>query len=266
MAANRSGRGNTNGSVLGTRGTRGTQEIVEAQREGYEALADNFAAFGQQGMEFAEGGLEVLKLQENSAKATQEWFANGVRLLELQQRNARFVRNWFSGVVGLLQEQAERNQRTAEVFAESARKQREGFRKLTEDWSGAYREFFSYSPFSPYSYMREGFKAAEQVSRQGLEATQQATRQGLRVAEEAAEQTGRAIEQAEEVTRQAELRAIVAGALKTTDYEKLSVDEVSAKLDDLSVSELEKVREYEKRGHDRQSLVGQIDQKIRANS
>ena len=266
MAANRPGRGNTNGSMRGTRGTRGTQEIVEAQREGYEALADNFAAFGRQGMEFAEGGLEVLRLQENSAKATQEWLASGVRLLELQQRNARFVRNWFSGGVGFLREQTGRNQRTAEVFAESAHKQQEGFGKLTEDWTGAYRELFSYSPFSPYFYMREGLKAAEQVSRQGLQVTEQATRQGLRVAEEAAEQTGRAIEQAEEVTRQAELRAIVAGALKTTDYDKLSVDEVSAKLDELSVWELEKVREYEKRGHNRQTLVGQIDQKIRANS
>ena len=90
--------------------------------------------------------------------------------------------------------------------------------------------------------------------------------QGLRVAEEAAEQTERAIQQAEEATHQAELQAVVAGALKTADYEQLSVEEISSKLDDLSVRELEKVREYEKRGHNRQTLVGQIDQKIRANS
>ena len=270
MVTSRSNRGNTNGSAAGM---RGTQEIAEAQREGYEALAENFEAFGQRGMKFAEEGLEVLRLQEQSVRAVQEWWTSGVRLLELQQRNARFAQNWFSGGVGLLQEQTERNQRTAEVFAQSVQKQQEGFRKLGEDLAGAYRDFFSYSPFSPFSYMsyaqsyaQEGLKAAEQVSRQGLEATQQATEQGLRVAEEAAEQTGRAIQQAEEATHQAELRAVVMGALKTADYEQLSVDEVSAKLDDLSVRELEKVREYEKRGHNRQTLVGQIDQKIRAKS
>ena len=273
MVTSRSSRGNTNGSTAGMRGRRGTQEIAEAQSERYEALAENFEAFGRQGMKFAEEGLEVLRLQESSVRAVQEWWTNGVRLLELQQRNARFVQNFFSGGVGLLQEQTERNQRTVEVFVESAQKQQEGFRKLGEDLTGAYRDFFSYSPFSPFSYItyaqsyaQEGLKAAEQVSRQGLEATQQATRQGLRVAEEAAEQTERAIQQAEEATHQAELQAVVAGALKTADYEKLSVDEVSTKLDDLSVWELEKVREYEKRGHNRQTLVGQIDQKIRANS
>lgn len=272
MATNRP-KGNTNGSARSMPGIRGTQEIAEAQRERYEALAENFASSGQQGVKFAEEGLEVLRLQESSVRATQEWWSNGVKLLELQQRNARFVQNWFSVGIGLVQEQTERNRRTAEVFAESAQKQQEGFRKLTEDWNGAYRDFFSYSPFSPFSYMshaqsyaQEGLKAAEEVSRQGLEATQQATRQGLRVAEEAAEQTERAIEQAEEATRQAELRAVVVGALKTGDYDVLSVEEVSSKLDDLSVSELEKVREYEKHSHDRQTLVGQINQKIRAKS
>ncbi len=266
MANRLTSKANTNGAM------RATQEIAEAQREGYEALAENFAAFGQQGMKFAEEGLEGLRLQEQNARAVQEWFANGVRLLELQQRNARFAQSFFSGGIRVLQEQMERNQHTVEVFAESAQKQQEGFRKLTESWAGAYRNFF-YSPFSPFSYvsnaqsyMQQGLKAAEQVTRQGLEATQQATEQGLRVAEEAAEQTGRAIQQAEEATHQAELQAVVTGALKTADYEQLSVDEVSSKLDNLSVWELEKVREYEKRGHNRQTLVGQIDQKIRANS
>ena len=269
-------KGDTNGSagnMPGVPGTRGTQEIAEAQRERYEALAENFASSGQQGLEFAEEGLEVLRLQESGVRATQEWLSNGVKLLELQQRNARFVQNWFGAGIGILREQTERNRRTAEIFANSAQKQQEGLRKLAEDWAGAYQDFFSYSPFSPLSYMsqarsyaQEGLKAAEQVGREGLEVTRQASRQGLRVAEEAAEQTGRAIEQAEEATHQAELQAVVVGALKTKDYEKLSVEEVSSKLDELSVSELEKVREYEKQGHDRQTLVGQIDQKIRAKS
>lgn len=243
-------KGDTNGSsgnMPGMPGMRGTREIAEAQRESYEALAENFASSGRRGLEFSEEGLEVLRLQESGVRATQEWLSNGVRLLELQQRNARFVRNWFSGGIGILREQTEHNRRTTEIFANSAQKQQEGLWKLTEDWTGAYRDFFSHSPFSPFSYMSH----AQSYAQEGLKA---------------AEQTGRAIEQAEEATHQAELRAVVVGALKTKDYEKLSVEEVSSKLDELSVSELEKVREYEKHGHDRQTLVGQIDQKIRAKS
>lgn len=246
----------TNGTV------RGTREIAEAQRDRYEALADNFAALQRRGVKFAEDGIEVLKLQESNAKAAQKWWADGMRLLELQQRNVRFVQNWLTGGVGFLQEQTEHNRRTAEVFVESVQKQQEGFRKLTEGWIGAYQDFF----FSPFTYAQESLRAAERATRQGLETTQKATREGLRLAEESAEQTEEAIEQAEKAIREVELRAVVHGALKTADYEKLSVEDVSKKLDGLTVEEIKQVREYEKRSHNRQTLIDQIDQKIRAKS
>ena len=56
------------------------------------------------------------------------------------------------------------------------------------------------------------------------------------------------------------------GALKTADYEGLTVDEISGRLDDLSVRQLEQVREYEKENKNRQSLIEQIDRKIRAKN
>ena len=69
-----------------------------------------------------------------------------------------------------------------------------------------------------------------------------------------------------EATREAELRASVDGALQTDNYEGLTVAEITEKLDDLSVDELKKLRELEKRTKDRESLVERIDSKIRANS
>ena len=39
-------------------------EVAGAQSNSYEALADNFAAFHRHNMEFAQGGLEFLRLQE----------------------------------------------------------------------------------------------------------------------------------------------------------------------------------------------------------
>jgi hypothetical protein len=251
---------------------RTTREMAQAQREAYEALSENFAAAQRRGIGLANGGLEFTKLQEDNARAAQEWLANGVKLLRLQQRNAEFVGGWAGDAVEALREQAEHNARTAEAFARGLSKQQEGFRALTQQWTGAYRDFFS-----PFSYARqgmrifqratqEGLEATQQVAQQGLQATEQVTQQGLRVAEEAAGQTDKVLRQTEEATRQAELRTAVLGALRTEDYDGLTVADISERLDGLSAEQLKKVREFEKQNKDRETLVGQIDRKIRANN
>jgi hypothetical protein len=244
---------------------RTTREVTEAQRDSYEALAENLAASQRRTVGLAQDGLEFMKLQEDNARAAQEWFANGVRLLQLQQRNTEFVQDWTSDAVEALREQTEHNVRTAETFARSARKQQEGFRALTQQWGDAYRDFFS-----PFSYAQEGLKTAQRATQQVLEVTQQGAQQGLRVVEEATEQateqTEEVLRRTEKATREAELRAAVFGALKTEDYDGLTVDEISKRLDGLSAEELKEVREFEKRNKDRETLIEQIDRKIRAKS
>ena len=251
---------------------RTARQMAEAQRDSYEALAENLATAQRRTIGLAEGGLAFMRLQEENARAAREWFASGVRLLQLQQRNAQFVQGWTGDAAEAVREQAEQNVRTAQAFSRTISKQQEGLRELTRAWAGAYRGFFS-----PFAYVQEGVKTlqratqqgletTEQVAKQGLEATEQATRQGLRVAEEATEQTDQVLRQAERVTREAELRIAVLGALKTADYEGLTVDEISGRLDDLSVRQLEQVREYEKENKNRQSLIEQIDRKIRAKN
>jgi hypothetical protein len=244
---------------------RSAREVTEAQRDAYEALAENLAASQRRTVGLAHDGLEFIKLQEDNARAAQEWFAKGVRLLQLQQRNAEFVQDWTSEAVDALREQTEHNVRTAESFARGARKQQEGFRALTQQWVGTYRDFFS-----PFSYAQEGLKtvqrATQQVARQGLQATEQVTQQGLRVAEEATEQSEKVLRRTEEATRQAELKAAVFGALKTTNYEDLSVEDIVKQLDGLTIQQLEQVREYEKQNKDRETLIEQIDRKIRTKN
>ena len=56
------------------------------------------------------------------------------------------------------------------------------------------------------------------------------------------------------------------GALKTEDYDGLTVEEISKRLDGLSAKQLREVREFEKRNKNRETLIGQIDRKIRANN
>jgi hypothetical protein len=251
---------------------RTAREMAEVQGDSFEALAENFAAAQRRSIGLANEGLEFMKLQEDNARAAQEFFANGVRLLQLQQRNAEFVQGWMGDAVEVVREQTEHNARTAEAFARSVSRQQEGLRALTQSWTGAYRDFFS-----PFALVQEGMRtfqratqqgleATEQVAHQGLRATEQVTRQGLRVAEEATEQTEDVLRQTEKVTREAELRTAVYGALQTTDYDGLTVAEISRRIEGLPTEQLRKVREFEKNHKNRETLIEQIDRNIRANN
>src|SRR5215212_809210 len=233
---------------------RTAREMAEAQRGSFEAIAENFAAAQRRGMGLAEGGLEFVRLQENNAKAAQEFFANGVRLLQLQQKNAEFVQGWMGDAVEVVREQTEQNARTAEAFARTAIRQQESMRALTQGWVGAYRDFFS-----PFAYVQQGMRTFQR-------ATEEATRQGLRVAEEATEGTEDVLRQTEKATREAELRTAVFSALKTANYDELSVAEVSRRIEGLPTEQLKKVREFEKNHKNRETLIEQIDRKIRANN
>ena len=88
-----------------------------------------------------------MRLQEDNARAAQEWFANGVKLLQLQGRNAEFVQDWVGEAAEVLRKQTEQNVRTAEAIARSVSRQQEAFRALTQGWVRAYGDFFSPSPW-----------------------------------------------------------------------------------------------------------------------
>jgi hypothetical protein len=240
---------------------RTAREMAEVQRDSYEALAENLAAAQRRTLGLAQGGLEFVRLQEQSARAAQEWFANSVRLLQHQQKSAEFLQGWTADAVEAVREQTESNVRTAETVARGVNRQQESFRALTQAWTGAYRDFFS-----PFAYFQEGLRTTQQAARQGLEATEKVTRQGLRLAEEATEQTDKVLRQTERATKEAELRTAVFAALKTANYDELTVDEISRRIEGLSTAELEKVREYEKNNKNRETLIEQLDRKIRANS
>jgi hypothetical protein len=65
------------------------------------------------------------------------------------------------------------------------------------------------------------------------------------------------------------LRLVEAGAnggFPIPGYDELNVGEISARLDGLTAAQLREVREYEKRNKNRETLIEQIDRKIRSNS
>jgi hypothetical protein len=197
-----------------------------------------------------------LRLQESNARAVQEWWTSGLKLLQLQQHNISSAQNWLSSGIGALRDQTEQNRRTAEVFVQSVRKQQEGLRNLSEEFAGPYQNLF----FSPFGYAQALLRTAEQ----GL----QATEQGLQLAVEASEQTEQIIQEAEQAIEEAELEAAVLRALGSEkgseNYDELTVADISKRLDNFSTEDLEKLRAYEKQNKNRETLIDQIDRKMKS--
>jgi hypothetical protein len=165
---------------------------------------------------------------------------------------------WIEG----LRNQAELSQEMAQVFLNKAEDQAHATQTFLDQWSKA----FAGSPSMGFPFMRMAQRAVtntQKATQQSLQATQQVAHQGLRLAEEATEEP---IRQTEEAARKAELQGAVLRALKTEDYNELTVAEISNKLDDLSVEDLRQVREYEKRNKNRSTLIEEIDQRLRLSS
>ena len=59
-------------------------------------------------------------------------------------------------------------------------------------------------------------------------------------------------------------RAAEAAAFPIEGYDEMNVDEISKRLNDLSVEELQLVRDYEELNKRRDSLLEKMDRKIRA--
>ncbi len=245
--------------------TRTAQEITNSQRRAFEALTDNFLSFQRRNAEVARGWTEFLKLQESNARAARNLFTSGLRFAELQQRNVSFAQEWISYGANFWRDQAEQNVRAVEVVAQSAAEQQEGLRKLAEQWAETYEGFFS----SWDSYAQEGLKNVQQVTQQVAEQSVQVAEQATQVTQQVAEQSARqGLRLAEETTEQTERVAKQADPdhLPIEDYDELNVSEVTSKLDGLSAEELKKVEAYEKRNKNRETVVGQIQRKIKAAS
>lgn len=235
-----------------------TLRMAEAQRDAQEAVAENFMASQRRGMDVARDGLKFMELQRDNAEAAREWWMSGMRFAQLQQRNADFAQRWMSGAFDAMRGQAEQNVRTAEVFAKSARSQQESFRSLAGTWAGAYQNALS----SFAGYAQEGVKVAQKATEQSVEMTKQATEQGMRLVDNAAETTSQAVGQSANNVK----GAVLITALDNGTYDDMNVGDITKNLDGLSEDELKKVRTYEKRHKNRDSLVEQIDRKIKANS
>jgi hypothetical protein len=191
------------------------------------------------------------RFAETLAESYRVVYEQAAESTERQQQRARE----FSELVSSnLREQAEAGRANAQRLSEQAARQREAGQRLGRESVEAYAEFLD-DAFSRY---RSGTEQAAQSAREGTRTLAETTTGLLGTATGAVGATvGSTVEGAE--------RAAEAAVFPIEGYDEMNVEEVSERLDGLSVEELQLVRDYEETNKKRDTLLEQLDRKIRAS-
>ena len=175
------------------------------------------------------------EMTRSAQRAGQIWSGY---LTEAQEINTEFARRETAAWIEAFRKQTELNQRMVQRLYGEAEGQTGACQALMQDWMGAYSAPFNPSgPFNPVGFLRQGVQTATRGAEVVTDMTQRPVTAGV---------------------------ASANGGFPIAGYDDMSVDEVVGKLDGLSEEQLKRVREYEKRNKNRETLIGQIDRKIRA--
>jgi hypothetical protein len=161
-------------------------------------------------------------------------------LTESQEINTEFARRVTETWIEAFRKQTELNQRMVQRLYGEAEGQSGAFQGLMQDWMRMYSVPF-FNPFgteNPFAdYFRQGVKTATRNAEHMTNMAQRATAAGI---------------------------ASTNGGFPIAGYDDKNVAEISSMLDGLSEEQLRTVREYERRHKNRDSLIEQIDRKIKA--
>ncbi len=141
----------------------------------------------------------------------------------------------------------------ADVIRESYENTRSSFREARERQTRYATDFSERMTGN----LRAGIEGAQATSQQLTDQAQ------TRVPEEAGETPARSTEEDERSAREdAQAEAV---ELPIEDYDSLNVHQVTQKLGELSVEELEQLRDYEAKNKNRRSIMQRFDTRIRAH-
>jgi hypothetical protein len=176
------------------------------------------------------------RFAETLAESYRLVYAQAAESGERQQRRAQE----FSELVARnLREQTEASRTGAERLSEQAHRQQQAGQEFARESVEAYAQFLD-TAFSRYQMATE------------------------RAAGSAAGVVGAATGAVADATAEGVERTAKTAAFPIAGYDEMNVEEVSKRLDDLSVEELQLVRDYEERTKRRDTLLEQMDRKIRA--
>lgn len=184
------------------------------------------------------------RFAETLADSYRVVYGQAAESAERQQQRAQE----FSELVSRdLREQTEAGRANARQLSEQAGRQQEAGQALARESVEAYAEFLN-EAFARY---RSGTEQAAQSAREGARTLTETTTGLLGTA------TGAVGAGAE--------RAAEAAVFPIEGYDEMNVDEISGRLDGLTVEELQLLRDYEEINKKRETLLEQMDRKIRAS-
>jgi hypothetical protein len=150
-------------------------------------------------------------------------------LTEVQEINTEFARKATETWIEGFRKQTELNQRLVQRLYGEAEGQTGAVQELAKDLMSAYP-----FGFDPSAYWREGMEMATL--------------------------------NAQRMTDVARKAATANGGFPIAGYDEMNVEEISEKLDVLSTEELKRVRDHEKRNKNRDTIIEQVDRRIKATS
>ena len=187
---------------------------------------------------------EMVKTAQQSAYTVTDY------AVKAGEANTEFLRKttevWIDGV----RKQNELSQDMAREFFEKAEDQAHAYQDFFAQWGFPFMSFpFVWTPYDPSRFWREWTQTIQKTARDTQSAawdTQQAA--------------------AEETTRVIETTAPTNGSLPIAGYDEKSVGEITARLDTLTVDQLARLKDYERRNKNRETLIREIDRRIGAAS
>jgi hypothetical protein len=158
------------------------------------------------------------------------------RGVSAQEQGTQLTQVFFNQTINTLRAQAEVNRQATQQLADQQQRQAEAAQTLTRESVDAYMNFMD----SMFSYWQGGIQTAE------------------RSTEESARTVGARPEQSS-------TRSSTGDDLPISDYDSLNVEEVTSKLEGLSVEEKRRVRDYEAQNKNRSTMLKEIDERIEAD-
>jgi hypothetical protein len=170
--------------------------------------------------------------------------------VKAQEVNTELLRKtteiWIEG----FRKQTELSQDAAQGFFEKAEDQAYAYQDFIREWGFPFMSFpFVRVPYDPFGFWGEWLQNVQRTARD--------TRKTAWSTQKSA---------AEETARVIEVTAPTNGSLPIAGYDEKSVGEITARLDTLTVDQLERLKDYERRNKNRGTLIREIERRIGAVS
>jgi hypothetical protein len=160
-----------------------------------------------------------------------------------------------------------------QTLAEQIQKQQQNSQQMIQEMMNTYMQLLN----TPGSYLSGQAEQQQQTLQQTVQQWMEQAQQQQQTFQQQAQQQQQAFQQMtqEVLSTYTQLfniplsyaqEGLRSARFPIADYDELTVDEVSGRLSGLSVEELRVVRDYEERNKNRDTILEQLDRRIRAGS